>query len=63
MGADAERKLHADRAGHVEDVGRLELAVVAVGRRVHQQHLVAGVQLLAVELVVLGDGAAHVEDR
>ena len=41
----------------------LERPRVTVGRRVQQEQLVAGVDLLAVELVVVGRRAAHVQHR
>ena len=47
----------------VVGVGSVEHLLVAVGRAVHQHQLVAGVELLAVQLVVLGDEPGHVQDR
>ena len=43
--------------------GSANIGLVAVGRLVEQQQLLALVQLLAHELDVVGDGAAHVLDR
>ena len=62
MCAEAERDVVIVGAGHVELVGSLEHPLVAIGRRVHEQHLVADSQLLSVEGVVFGDRATHVED-
>ena len=60
MGAEAERYVLVRGAGDVECFGVDEMGGVAVGRRIHHQHLIACRDDGAVE-VVIGDGnAAHV---
>ena len=60
MGAEAERDVLVRGAGDVERFGVNKVGGVAVGRRIHHQHLIAGRDDGAVEVVV-GDGnAAHV---
>ena len=63
MRAEPERDVPVVGARHVEAFGILEGPRVAVGRGVQQEQLVALVELLTVELVVVGDGPAHVEHR
>ena len=60
---EPERDVVVVLAEHVERVRLVEHGLVAVRRAVHQQDLVARADRLAVQLVVLGGGAAHVEDR
>ena len=63
MRAEAERDVLVRAALDVEAVRVVELRLVAVGRLVEQHALLALVQLLAHELGVVRDRAAHVLDR
>ena len=60
--ADPEREVVVGLAVGLERLRIVEVLLVEVGRLIHQQHLVAGVQLLAAELEVPGDRAVHVLD-
>ena len=53
----------ARRTVDAELEGILEHLLVAIGRRPVQRHLVAGADLLAVQLAVLGGGPREVADR
>ena len=61
--AEPERDVLVGMALHVEAERIVELRLVAVGRFVEQHALLALEQLLADELGVVRDGAAHVLDR
>ena len=62
MVAEAERHV-CGVAVDAEPVGVLELVLVTIRRRIGEQDLLPGEQLLAVQLRVLDDGAAEGVDR
>ncbi len=63
MGAETERQVVVRIAGDIELLGVLEDLLVEVGGLEEQDHLLALLELGAVELGVFGDGARHVLHR
>ena len=59
MRADPEREVRVRVAVDAQLVGRVEHVLVAVGRLVEHEHLVAGLEVDAAVGVVGGDGAAR----